>query len=290
MKKTIITLLILFSTLFCLKANAVSIVVDNSLYNTTVQANGVSRAFIMRIDEGGQYDVVFKPLSDELTGSNGVNIPISYMYINNNSEDLYMRYQEETFLYRNQSFIDNDTKVLTAKILNYGMVPAGNYSISMQFTVYEANTEIQVATGVYEMMFIVPVTQTITFGAGQPTINVINENAFRTSGKVSTTTTPLITIHSNCDWELLADGTEMGDTVGNYYIKVSGASSGVLEKLVSDTKLNDVSSIVIARGRGPANGETLTMKYSVESKDGKFLKAGQYNNAIKYTLREYGGY
>ena len=33
------------------------------------------------------------------------------------------------------------------------------------------------------------------------------------------------------------------------------------------------------------NGETLTMKYSVESKDGKFLKAGQYNNAIKYTLR-----
>ena len=291
MKKTFITALIFFSTLFGLKAEAASVVIDSSVYNTVTQANGIQRSFLLKIDDGGQYDVVFKPLNDELIGSNGVNIPLNYVYINNNTEDLYMRYMQETFLYKNTEFFDGATKVLTAKVLNYGIVPAGNYTLNTQFTIYQSNTLNQVATGVYDLRFVVLPEQNITFGVEQSTINVTPDKAFNKAGKVYTTTQPTIIVTSNCPWELIADTSSFGDAVGNYYIKVKNATEGVTEKLMTETQISgSTAPIVIARGKGPANGEIITMQYGLESKDGKIIHSGDYSNTIRYTIREYGGY
>lgn len=290
MKKTLITALIsLFFTLSCVSANAASIVIDGAVYNTVIQANGAERSFLMKIDEGGRYDVVFKPLSDELTGTNGINIPLSYLYMNNNTEDLYMRYNEETFLYKNHDFLDNDTKSLTLKVLNYGMVPAGTYTLNTQFTVYEADTQTQIATCVYMLQLIVLNNQSMTFGVERPTISVAPENAFKKTGKIYTTTQPTVIVNSNCDWELVLDPTGFGDAVGNYFVRVTNATSGVKEKLQTETQINN-SGIVIARGEAPANGEIITLQYGIESKDGDIIKNGTYENTLRYILREYGGY
>ena len=75
---------------------------------------------------------------------------------------------------------------------------------------------------------------------------------------------------------------------GNYYIRTVTASANVGERLQERVLLQEGKEIILAKGKAPANNEYVSVEYSVETKDGKFLPAGNYDNKVRYILREAG--
>lgn len=284
MKKTAVITSI-FMLFFAQQANS-TLVMDFQNLDTVVRPNGIERYLILNSDESTKYDIAIKPLDTALRRSDGeVEIPLEYLFINNNREDVYIRYNEYSNLFTGLE-MGGIPRQLTAKVKNYGMVPAGNYYLSFEIQAVDSEMQTVADTAVFNLCFNVPVIQEINLNNEIPQITVGTNEAFITNKKITNETSPMITINSNCDWELTVNADNFGDSAGNYYIRTISASSNVSERLQERVLLEPGRDIIIARGKAPANKQNIYVEYSMEPKNGEVFRAGSYENRIKYRLRE----
>lgn len=283
MKKLLITALFAF----CLSApSEASFVIVDYQGDTVVRQQNIERNLIINSDDGGVYNIAVRPLDDAVRSSDGkVSIPLNNLYINNTREDVYLRYNEYSNIF-DALTMGGVAKNMTAKIRDFGMVPAGTYSINFEVQATDVDTNQIASTTTFNLQFIVPSIQEISLHGEVPKITVGASNAFEKNKKITNETSPLVYINSNCDWELSVNADNFGERAGNYYIRTVTASANVGERLQERVLLQEGKEIILAKGKAPANNEYVSVEYSVESKDGKFLPAGNYDNKVRYILRE----
>ncbi len=285
MKKLLITALFAF----CLSApSEASFVIVDYQGDTVVRQQNIERNLIINSDDGGVYNIAVRPLDDAVRSSDGkVSIPLNNLYINNTREDVYLRYNEYSNIF-DALTMGGVAKNMTAKIRDFGMVPAGTYSINFEVQATDVDTNQIASTTTFNLQFIVPSIQEISLHGEVPRITVGASDAFNKNKKITNETSPLVYINSNCDWELSVNADNFGDRAGNYYIRTVTASANVGERLQERVLLQEGKEIILAKGKAPANNEYVSVEYSVETKDGKFLPAGNYDNKVRYILREAG--
>ena len=283
MKKLLITALFAF----CLSApSEASFVIVDYQGDTVVRQQNIERNLIINSDDGGVYNIAVRPLDDAVKSSDGkVSIPLNNLYINNTREDVYLRYNEYSNIF-DALTMGGVAKNMTAKIRDFGMVPAGTYSINFEVQATDVDTNQIASTTTFNLQFIVPSIQEISLHGEVPKITVGASNAFEKNKKITNETSPLVYINSNCDWELSVNADNFGERAGNYYIRTVTASANVGERLQERVLLQEGKEIILAKGKAPANNEYVSVEYSVETKDGKFLPAGNYDNKVRYILRE----
>lgn len=283
MKKLLITALFAF----CLSApSEASFVIVDYQGDTVVRQQNIERNLIINSDDGGVYNIAVRPLDDAVRSSDGkVSIPLNNLYINNTREDVYLRYNEYSNIF-DALTMGGVAKNMTAKIRDFGMVPAGTYSINFEVQATDVDTNQIASTTTFNLQFIVPSIQEISLHGEVPRITVGASDAFDKNKKITNETSPLVYINSNCDWELSVNADNFGDRAGNYYIRTVTASANVGERLQERVLLQEGKEIILAKGKAPANNEYVSVEYSVETKDGKFLPAGNYDNKVRYILRE----
>jgi hypothetical protein len=282
MKKLLFTTLILFG--LSVPVNASMIIIDYQ-GETFVHSTIVERGLLINSDDDDIYDIAIKPLENGLTKLDGsVTIPLSNLYINNTREDVYLRYNEYSNLFHGLT-MGGVARSLTAKIRDYGVVPAGTYSIN--FEIQGTNVEDgSIITSTFNLQFIVPTIQEINIADNNSRIVVGSEDAFSKNKKILNENSSMIYITSNCNWELVANSDNFGDRVAEYYIRTIAASPNVQERLLDRVILKDGQEIVLARGKAPANNEFVTIEYALENTDNSAIKSGNYENRIRYILRE----
>lgn len=285
MKKLLITALFAF----CLSApSEASFVIVDYQGDTVVRQQNIERNLIINSDDGGVYNIAVRPLDDAVRSSDGkVSIPLNNLYINNTREDVYLRYNEYSNIF-DALTMGGVAKNMTAKIRDFGMVPAGTYSINFEVQATDVDTNQIASTTTFNLQFIVPSIQEISLHGEVPRITVGASDAFNKNKKITNETSPLVYINSNCDWELSVNADNFGDRAGNYYIRTVTASANVGERLQERVLLQEGKEIILAKGKAPANNEYVSVEYSVETKDGKFIPAGNYDNKVRYILREAG--
>ena len=283
MKKLLITALFAF----CLSApSEASFVIVDYQGDTVVRQQNIERNLIINSDDGGVYNIAVRPLDDAVRSSDGkVSIPLNNLYINNTREDVYLRYNEYSNIF-DALTMGGVAKNMTAKIRDFGMVPAGTYSINFEVQATDVDTNQIASTTTFNLQFIVPSIQEISLHGEVPKITIGASDAFNKNKKITNETSPLVYINSNCDWELSVNADNFGDRAGNYYIRTVTASANVGERLQERVMLQEGKEIILAKGKAPANNEYVSVEYSVETKDGKFLPAGNYDNKVRYILRE----
>ena len=283
MKKLLITALFAF----CLSApSEASFVIIDYQGDTVVRQQNIERNLIINSDDGGVYNIAVRPLDDAVRSSDGkVSIPLNNLYINNTREDVYLRYNEYSNIF-DALTMGGVAKNMTAKIRDFGMVPAGTYSINFEVQATDVDTNQIASTTTFNLQFIVPSIQEISLHGEVPRITVGASDAFNKNKKITNETSPLVYINSNCDWELSVNADNFGDRAGNYYIRTVTASANIGERLQERVLLQEGKEIILAKGKAPANNEYVSVEYSVETKDGKFLPAGNYDNKVRYILRE----
>lgn len=283
MKKLLITALFAF----CLSApSEASFVIIDYQGDTVVRQQNIERNLIINSDDGGVYNIAVRPLDDAVRSSDGkVSIPLNNLYINNTREDVYLRYNEYSNIF-DALTMGGVAKNMTAKIRDFGMVPAGTYSINFEVQATDVDTNQIASTTTFNLQFIVPSIQEISLHGEVPRITVGASDAFNKNKKITNETSPLVYINSNCDWELSVNADNFGNRAGNYYIRTVTASANVGERLQERVLLQEGKEIILAKGKAPANNEYVSVEYSVETKDGKFLPAGNYDNKVRYILRE----
>ena len=274
---------------FCLSApSEASFVIIDYQGDTVVRQQNIERNLIINSDDGGVYNIAVRPLDDAVRSSDGkVSIPLNNLYINNTREDVYLRYNEYSNIF-DALTMGGVAKNMTAKIRDFGMVPAGTYSINFEVQATDVETNQIASTTTFNLQFIVPSIQEISLHGEVPRITVGASDAFNKNKKIANETSPLVYINSNCDWELSVNADNFGDRAGNYYIRTVTASANVGERLQERVLLQEGKEIILAKGKAPANNEYVSVEYSVETKDGKFLPAGNYDNKVRYILREAG--
>ena len=285
MKKLLITALFAF----CLSApSEASFVIVDYQGDTVVRQQNIERKLIINSDDGNVYNIAVRPLDDAVRSSDGkVSIPLNNLYINNTREDVYLRYNEYSNIF-DALTMGGVAKNMTAKIRDFGMVPAGTYSINFEVQATDVDTNQIASTTTFNLQFIVPSIQEISLHGEVPRITVGASDAFNKNKKITNETSPLVYINSNCDWELSVNADNFGDRAGNYYIRTVTASANVGERLQERVLLQEGKEIILAKGKAPANNEYVSVEYSVETKDGKFIPAGNYDNKVRYILREAG--
>ena len=285
MKKTVITIIIAVLCAFTSNADASMVVMDYQGL-TVVHPNGIERNLLINSDDGIGYDVALRPLDNGVKNGDGsVVIPLEYLYINNTKEDIYFRYNE----YSNLLFgadMNGVAKSLIAKIKGYGMVPAGIYTINFEIQAREHETQNIASMSTFMLEFVVPPTQEISFHGEEAAINVSTKDVFERNKKIATENHPMVTINSNTDWALFINTDKFGDAAGNYYIRTVAASPKVYERLQERIQLYPNKEILVAKGKAPSNNEYVSIELAVEGKNGKILKAGTYDNNLRFILRE----
>lgn len=284
MKKNIITLLVLIAASFCMKVYAGIVVMD---YNgeTIVRPNSVERNLLINCNDSGEYDVAIRPIEDAFVRSDGeVRIPLNYVYVNNNREDIFMRYNEYSNIFHHVTF-GGIPQNLILKVRDFGMVPAGVYNLNVEIQAVDSDTSEVAATSTFNLQLIVPTVQEISLSGENVEINVGTKDAF-INKKITTETNPILHINSNCDWILILDTTNFGESEGNYYIRTISASSNINERLQERVLIEPGREIIIAKGKAPANNEYISIECSVEGKDGKILRAGNYINNLDFIIDE----
>ncbi len=283
MKKLLITALFAF----CLSApSEASFVIVDYQGDTVVRQQNIERNLIINSDDGNLYNIAVRPLDDAVRSSDGkVSIPLNNLYINNTREDVYLRYNEYSNIFDGLT-MGGVAKNMTAKIRDFGMVPAGTYSINFEVQATDVDTNQIASTTTFNLQFIVPSIQEISLHGEVPKITIGASDAFNKNKKIANETSPLVYINSNCDWELSVNADSFGDRAGNYYIRTVTASANVGERLQERVLLQEGKEIILAKGKAPANNEYVSVEYSVETKDGKFIPAGNYDNKVRYILRE----
>lgn len=127
MKKILLTTLLM--VLGCAAVQASMVIIDYQ-GETVVRPQSVERNLIINSDDGGVYNIAVRPLEDAMGSVDGnVTIPLSNLYINNTREDVYLRYNEYSNIFDGLS-MGGVAKNMTAKIRDFGMVPAGTYAIN----------------------------------------------------------------------------------------------------------------------------------------------------------------
>ena len=272
---------------FCLSApSEASFVIVDYQGDTVVRQQNIERNLIINSDDGGVYNIAVRPLDDAVRSSDGkVSIPLNNLYINNTREDVYLRYNEYSNIF-DALTMGGVAKNMTAKIRDFGMVPAGTYSINFEVQATDVDTNQIASTTTFNLQFIVPSIQEISLHGEVPKITIGASDAFNKNKKIANETSPLVYINSNCDWELSVNADSFGDRAGNYYIRTVTASANVGERLQERVLLQEGKEIILAKGKAPANNEYVSVEYSVETKDGKFIPAGNYDNKVRYILRE----
>lgn len=284
MKKLLITTLLTFVSCLCLKANAMLVV--DYLGPTATSPLGVERNLLINNDDGGEYDIAVRPLENALVRTDGeVRIPLEYVYINNTHEDIYMRDNEYSTIFKRLS-MDGMSRNMVAKVRNYGVVPAGVYNLSFEIQAVDSDTRLVKTTSSFNLQFIVPVEQKIGFHSQKPRINVSVADAFAINKKISAENNPQVYVTSNSDWVLVLRNDFKGEQPGDFYVRTVAASANVQERLQDRVKIEEGKEIIIARGKAPANNEYIAVEYSVEGYNGQILKPGNFTNSMKYILRE----
>lgn len=284
MRKLLITFTILIMAI-CAKANASMIIVDYQ-GDTIVRPQSVERNLVINCNDGGEYNIAIKPLDTALRSADGkTSIPLNYLYINNNREDVYMRYNEYSNLFYG-IMMGGIPQSMTAKIRDYGMVPAGVYGISFEIQATDINAHRIAATGTFHLQFIVPTVQKLSKKDGMSKISIGADDVMKKTRRVNNEVSPTIYINSNADWVLLARVSDFDTTQGDYYIRTIAASNDVNERLQERVMLTPQKEIILAKGKAPANNQFVTIEYSVETKNSGCIRAGNYQNRVRYVLRE----
>lgn len=283
MKKLLITSLYLF--FLCAPSFASFVIVDYQ-GDTVVHQQNIERNLIINSDDDGVYNIAVRPLDDALKSSDGrVSIPLTNLYINNTREDVYLRYNEYSNIFSGLE-MGGVSKNMIAKVRDFGMIPAGTYNINFEVQATDIETNQIASTTTFNLQFIVPAIQEISLHGEIPKISVGASEAFDTQKKVTNETSPMVYINSNCDWELSVNSDSFGEKAGNYYVRTVTASANVGERLQERVLLQEGKEIILAKGKAPANNEYVSVEYSVETKDGKYIPAGYYDNKVRYILRE----
>ena len=285
MKKKLITTLLVLASSICLKSDASMVIMDYQ-GNTVAHPSGIERNLLINSDDGLDYDIALRPLDNGLKNSDGsVVIPLDYFYINNAREDVYFRYNQYSNLLYGAD-MNGVSRSLIAKIRGYGMVPAGVYTLNLEIQATDHDTQNIVSMSTFMLEFVVPPTQEISFHGEEAAINVSTKDVFARNKKIASENNPMVTINSNTDWSLFINTEKFGDAAGDYYIRTVSASPAVYERLQERIQLYPNKEILIAKGKAPSNNEYVSIELAVEGKDGKIMKAGNYNNILRFILRE----
>lgn len=256
--------------------------------DTVVRQKNVERNLIINSDDDRVYDIALRPLDNVLSNLDGsVTIPLENVYINNTREDVYLRYNEYSNLFKDLTMC-GVAKNMTAKIRDYGMIPAGIYNLNFEIQATDAETQEIASMSTFNLQFIVPVVQEVRVNAESPQITVGASDLFNPLKRINNETSPTININSNANWELSVNCDNLGEAKGNYYIRTISASSHVFERLQERVLLEQGKEIIIAKGKAPADNEFVSVEFSLVSADGKYIPAGSYENRVKYILREEG--
>ena len=283
MKKLILSAF--FAVILSMPANASMIIIDYQ-GDTVVTSNNIERNLIVNSDDGGDYNIAIRPLQENITNADGsVSIPLQYLYINNTKEDVYLKYNEYSNIFQGLN-MGGTAKNMTAKIKGYGIVPSGVYNILFEIQATDAETNDIVSMTTFNLQFIVPVVHELNTYSETPRINVSGANVFSKNQKIAAESAPMIYIRSNTDWILSIDTTDFSETQGNYYVRTVSASSGVTNRLQERALIIPGKEIILARGKAPAVNEFVSVEYSIENPNGKVIPAGNYQNRVKYILKE----
>ena len=283
MKKLLLSTLIM-SVLSCLQSHAAFVLLDY-FGETHVTSNNIERTLLVNSDDGRSYNIAMRPLEECVSGSDGTKIPLEYLFINNTREDVYFKYNEYSNVIWG-STMEDIPRNMTAKIKEYGIVPAGVYSINFEVQATDTETRDVVSTTNFNLQFIVPVVHELNTYADEPQIKIGAENAFRHNFKITNEVSPRVYIRSNTDWVLTLDTSDFNNSVTNYYVRTTSASGNVTSRLQERALIVPNREIILARGKAPAQNEFVTVEFAVENADGKFIPAGKYTNRVKYVLRE----
>ena len=284
MKKLLLTTIIVFASL-CVPVDATMVMLDY-FGETHVTSNNIERTLIVSSDDGKSYNIAMRPLEEAVTSSDGVtSIPLEYLFINNTREDVYLKYNEYSNVIWGAT-MEEIPRNMTAKIKEYGIVPAGVYSITFEVQATDVETQEIVSTSSFNLQFIVPEIHELNTYSNEPQIVVSAEDAFKKDYKIANDVSPMIYVRSNTDWVLTLDTTEFDVSIGNYYVRTTSASSNVTSRLQERALIIPNREIILARGKAPAQNEFVAVEFSVESADGKIIPSGTYTNRIKYILRE----
>ena len=284
MKKMLFTTIMAFA-LSCVTVDASMVMLDY-FGETHVTSNNIERTLIVNSDDGRSYNIAMRPLEEAINSVDGkTSIPLEYLFINNTREDVYLKYNEYSNVIWGAS-MEDIPRNMTAKIKEYGIVPAGVYSINFEVQATEVETNEVVSTSMFNLQFIVPVVHELNFYAEEPQIKISADDAFRRNHKITNEVSPMIYVRSNTDWVLTLDTTDFDDSIGNYYVRTTSASGKVTSRLQERAQIIPNREIILARGKAPAQNEFVAVEFSVENTDGKIIPAGNYTNRIKYVLRE----
>lgn len=253
---------------------------------TYVSTTGIERYLLINSDDSRECDIMIRPIDEALTRTDGeVSIPLDKVYINNSHEDVYFRYNDYSTLLTKVT-LGGVQKMLTARVRDYGMVPAGTYTLNFEIKALDSETQEFIAATSFNLHFVVPVQQQLNFNGAMSRITIGADSVFAKNKKIVTDENPIVYINSNCDWELVLNMERFGEGAGNYYVRVMAASANVNYRLNERTQVYPDSEIVLARGKAPANNEYISLEFAVQGKDGKIIKSGTYRNYLKFILKE----
>ena len=286
MRKTLKTLLISVFSVFAFSyVNAATVIIDNQ-GDTFIRPQMVERNLLINSNEGGEFDIAVRPLDPYMESVDGnYKIPLEYVYINNNREDVYLRYNQYSNLLKNTE-MNGVSKQLVAKVKGYGMIPAGVYNLNLEVESRDSDTQKVDGTSIFNLQFVVRTFQELNYNGEDPKINVGADEAFNINTKITTDTVPMIYVNSNCDWVLSLNTDRFGEGAGNYYIRTVAASPMVRERLQEKVLITPGKEIIIAKGKAPSDNQYVSLEFSLESKDGEILRAGDYVNNARFILRE----
>lgn len=283
MKKLLFTAIIGL-TFACVPVDA-SLVMLDYFGETHVTSNNIERTLLVNSNDGVSYNVAIRPLDEYISNNDGsYKIPLANLFINNTREDIFLKYNEYSNVIWGAT-MEEVPRNMTAKIKEYGIVPAGVYSINLEVQATDINTRDVVSTTMFNLQFIVPEVHELNFYAEEPKISISGADAFKRNCKIANETSPMIYVRSNTDWVLSIDTSEFDNSIGNYYVRTTSASANVTSRLQEYAQIIPNKEIILARGKAPANNEFVAVEFSVENSD-KVITAGNYVNQIKYILRE----
>lgn len=271
--------------LACVPTDAAIVLLDY-FGETHVTSNNVERTLIVTSDDGRSYNIAMRPLEEAITNSDGsVSIPLEYLFLNNTREDVFVKYNEYSNVIWGRT-MEEIPRNITAKIKEYGIIPAGIYSINFEVQATDVETNEIVSNSSFNLQFIVPVVHELNTYSNEPQIKVSVEDAFKRNHKIANEISPMIYVRSNTDWVLTLDTTDFDTSIGNYYVRTTTASDKVTSRLQEKALIVPNREIILARGKAPAQNEFVTVEFSIEGSNGNIIPAGNYVNKVKYVLRE----
>lgn len=284
MKKLLLTTIMAF-TLACVPVDSSMVLLDY-IGETLVTTNNIERTLIVNSDDGRAYNIAIRPLEEDIKNVDGTyTIPLENFFINNTREDVFFKYNEYSNVFFDTT-MDGAPRNMTAKIKDCGVVPAGTYSLLLEVQASDVATGEIASTTSFNLQFIVPILHELNLYSEDTKIIVSSSDAFKPSHKTASENAPMIYIRSNTDWILSLDTTDFGETIGNYYVRTTSASSKVTSRLQERALIIPNREIILARGKAPADNEFVAVELSVENPSNGALKAGEYLNRIRYVLRE----